>query len=213
MSGLPYKTGLRPTTIAGAAIGWFAVITQFALMMDNRIASVGETIVRFFSFFTILTNTIVTVCFTDLSINHSKRKFFTSPPVLTAISLYITIVGLVYQLVLRQIWQPEGLAMVVDEILHTIAPIYFIGFWLAYVPKRSLEWKLSIYWLAYPLAYLLYILIRGAFSGFYPYPFVDVAQLGFNKVLLNATGLMILFLVAGNLFIAIGKLTTKNNKH
>ncbi|MFZ5976285.1 MULTISPECIES: Pr6Pr family membrane protein [unclassified Hydrotalea] len=33
-------------------------------------------------------------------------------------------------------------------------------------------------WLIYPLLYLVYILIRGSFSGFYPYPFVNVLQIG-----------------------------------
>jgi hypothetical protein len=33
-------------------------------------------------------------------------------------------------------------------------------------------------WLAYPAAWLGYTLIRGASVDWYPYPFVDVSQLG-----------------------------------
>ena len=47
-------------------IGWFALLAQLYLIIQNRVVSVGETIIRYFSFFTILTNLIVAVCVTVL---------------------------------------------------------------------------------------------------------------------------------------------------
>ena len=38
----------------GFSIGWFAIIAQFFLMLENRQADIPETIIRFFSFFTIV---------------------------------------------------------------------------------------------------------------------------------------------------------------
>ncbi|HMI79175.1 MAG TPA: hypothetical protein VK484_10285 [Ferruginibacter sp.] len=49
-----------------AAAGWFALIGQFYLIIENRVASLAETITRYFGFFTILTNIIVAVCVTVL---------------------------------------------------------------------------------------------------------------------------------------------------
>jgi hypothetical protein len=63
-------------------------------------------------------------------------------------------------------------------------------------------------WLAYPLIYLFYILIRGNFAGFYPYPFVDVVKLGLQKVLENSVMLMLLFIGLAAIFIKIGKVTS-----
>lgn len=40
--------------ILGFLLAWFAVITQFILMIQNREANISETIIRFFSFFTLL---------------------------------------------------------------------------------------------------------------------------------------------------------------
>ena len=37
-------------------------------------------------------------------------------------------------------------------------------------------------WLAYPGVYLVYVLARGAVSGEYPYPFMDVKVLGYGGV-------------------------------
>lgn len=66
-------------------------------------ASVVETIIRFFSFFTILTNLLVALCFTFLLTKSSSalRSFFYRKSTLTAVTVYILIVGLVYNLILR----------------------------------------------------------------------------------------------------------------
>ena len=54
----------RNLSILFAIIVWFAVLAQFYLIIENRVAPVTETIIRFFSFFTILTNILVAVYFT-----------------------------------------------------------------------------------------------------------------------------------------------------
>lgn len=193
--------------VAGAIIGWAAVLLQLYLILINRVASVPETLVRFFSFYTILTNILLAFCFTVLLARPSSGagRFFAQPNKLTAIAVYISIVGIVYNVVLRFLWGPEGLQRVVDESLHVVTPLLFILFWFLFVNKRSLTWKNVFPWLIYPLVYVMVILIRGALSGFYPYPFIDVAKLGYNNVLLNSGGLFLMFLLFSLLLIAIAK--------
>jgi hypothetical protein len=36
-----------------------------------------------------------------------------------------------------------------------------------------------------PLGYAVYSLIHGAVTGFYPYPFINVGELGYDKMFLN----------------------------
>jgi hypothetical protein len=198
----------------GAIIGWLAVILQLYLILVNRVASVPETIIRFFSFFTILTNILVAFCFTVLWLKSKSDwgMFFARPSTLTAITVYITIVGLVYNAVLRFLWKPEGLQMVVDELLHSVIPVLFIVFWMIFVPKRELRWKDTLQWLLYPLAYIIYIIIRGALSDFYPYPFIDVIKLGYSHALRNTFGLLIAFLALSLLLVAIGKITSRQRQ-
>src|SRR5690242_8869207 len=90
-----------------ALLGWFAVIAQYVLMFQNRVTGIGEMTIRFFSFFTILTNTLVAVYFTYQALKGARIRAADKPGVLTAITVYITIVGLVYQVVLRWIWSPQ----------------------------------------------------------------------------------------------------------
>ena len=61
-------------------------------------------------------------------------------------------------------------------------------------------------WLAYPIIYLVWTFIHGATSSFYPYPFLNTAELGIARVLLNEFGLLIVFLVLGAILVTGGRL-------
>ncbi len=188
-------------------LGWFALVAQFHINITSGAATPAELLIRYFSYFTILTNLLVAVCCTCIAINPEKGwgSFFSKVQTLTAITVYILVVGIVYNIILRFLWQPKGLQKLVDELLHSAIPALFLLYWLLFVNKQTMQWKQVFPWLAYPLVYLLFILIRGSFSGFYPYPFVNVGDLGMNKVLLNSIAITILFIVTGLLLIAAGK--------
>lgn len=173
--------------ILGFTICWFAIITQFVLMIQNRQAEILETIIRFFSFFTILTNILVALFFTTQVFTKNKAylSFLNSKGSLTAITTFILVVGIVYQIILRPIWNPQGLQKIVDELLHTIIPLLVLIYWILYVKKNELHLKSIVKWLLYPLLYFIYILIRGHFSKFYPYPFSNVSELGYSQVIIN----------------------------
>ncbi len=197
----------RTLSIFFAVVAWFAVITQYCLMIENRVAPVGETTIRFFSFFTILTNSIAAIYFTLRSYKSQNdlSAWAGKPGTLTAIASYISIVGLVYQIILRPLWSPAGLQKLVDELLHSVIPIMVIVYWYLYENKTQVMYNRVPAWLIYPLLYLIFILIRGSISGFYPYPFVDAGRLGFLKVTVNSILLMLFFAAVSMLFIRIGK--------
>lgn len=199
----------------GAFLGWFAVITQFILMLNNRVASVPETIVRFFSFFTILTNLLVAIYYTIHWFQKPTSLLLRlqKPGVLSAVTLYIAVVGLVYQIVLRSIWSPVGLQKLVDELLHSIIPVFTLVYWFLYEKHTETSWKSIPSWLLYPLFYLAYILIRGSFSNFYPYPFVNVTELGLQKVLINSSVLVFVFLSIALGLTGTSKLLARKQNH
>lgn len=190
--------------IAGVIGAWFALVAQFYLSTKNALVPVDESVIRYFSFFTVLTNIIVAVCFTALLFKKEWGSFFTKPATLTATAVYITVVAIIYNLILRFTWEPKGLQMVVDELLHAIVPLIFVVYWLMYVPKNTLKWRDTFSWLIYPFIYLMFILFRGSVSGFYPYPFVDVAKYGYETVFVNCVYVMLVFLGLSFLSVWIG---------
>lgn len=208
------KQSARIIALVGALLGWFAVITQLYLMMENRVVSVPGTLLRFFAFFTIDTNIIVALCFTFIFLGNKYRLglFFSKASTVTAITVYITIVGIVYNVILRSTWDPQGMQKTVDELLHTVIPALFIVFWLIFVPIEQLKWKTAFPWLIYPILYMTYAIIHGAITKFYPYPFVDVNDLGYTKALLNAGGILLVIFLLSLALIATGKLMKKFDK-
>lgn len=195
---------------AGAAITWLAVVLQFYILVTSRAnngLSFAGSVVKFLSYFTILTNILVALCFTTPWLWPGSRwgRFFCRPGTLTATGVYISFVGLGYSLLLRHIWNPQGLQLFVDEALHTAVPVIFILYWLIFTPKEALHWGDVFPWLIYPLVYLGYTLVRGAVSGEYPYYFIDAGELGYAKALWHVVLLAGCFAVLSLLFVGMGK--------
>lgn len=205
------KQSARIVALMGAIITWSAVLTQFYLIIVHRVVSVPETIFRFFGYFTIDTNIIVALCFSSVFLSNKAgtERFFSKPSTITATVVYITIVGIVYNTILRPLWKPQGLQMIVDEVLHSVTPVYFILFWVIFTPTKELKWKDAFSWLIYPLLYMLYAILLGAITKFYPYIFVDVSRHGYPKALSNAGLVLLAIFMLSLILIATGKLVQK----
>ncbi len=194
-----------------SCFAWFALIPQFFITMSNDQAPWFENFIRYFSFFTLLTNAMVAIYSTVLLIapNSSWGRFFARTGTATAIAVYITIVALISNTVLRGLIQFEGLQKILNEVQHVIVPVLFVLYWCVFVNKNSLRWKDFLPWLWYPFIYLLFVLIRGSFSNFYPYPFIHLGNLGLQQTLINSVGVGILFILVSLVFISIGKLWSR----
>jgi hypothetical protein len=122
-----------------------------------------------------------------------------------AVTLYISITGAVFALLLSGLQEELDTHLAwVDFTVHQLMPVVLVVDWLVDPPRHRFPLRLAIAWLAYPAAYLVYTLIRGANVGWYPYPFVDVDRHGYGRVLLNAAILTACFAVAATAFVAIG---------
>ena len=201
------KTGLGTAILIVIALcGWFALIMQMRLNLSSKAASFGEILARYFSYFTLLTNLIVAAVATTLLLarNTGVGKFAAQYGTLTAVTTYILIVGIIYNIVLRPLWKPTGLQKPVDELLHTIIPLLFFVYWFLAVRKKKLSYMGFLPWLLYPLLYIIFILIRGSYSGFYPYPFIDLSKLPIEQVFFNSVGIAAAVIAISVILISIG---------
>ena len=198
---------MRVYAALGALLGWFALALQLYLMLVQAPGAMLGAVITYFSFFTILTNFLVALVFTAAALRPRAAwgQFLLRPSVQASTAVYIAIVGIVYQLLLRQLWNPQGAQWVADVLLHSLIPVGYVLYWWLFGPRHELSWKNAIGWLVNPGAYLVYTLARGAVSGLYPYPFVDVNALGYGGVLARSAGLMLVFLGMGLLLVAIAR--------
>jgi hypothetical protein len=194
-----------------ALIAWFAFAAQTDITLHRMLMrgfGVIGAIERLTSYLTNLTILTCALCFTCVGFfNHRSRaplvRFFRQPTVVTAVTVYIVFVGFAYNLLLRHLWTPSGWRMLLNESLHTVVPVLTALYWLLFVPRFHLALRHLLLWLLYPLGYLALTMVRGAFSDFYPYPFIDVGELGYERALINASLLVIAFLMLMAVFAAI----------
>jgi len=191
----------------GSVIAIIALTLQLWVTMNTRQVSVLHTVIRFFSYFTILTNTLVAIYFTYLWLFPETRagQFLKKFSTTTAITVYILVVGIIYNLLLRNIWVVTGWAKVSDELLHSVIPLYFLTYWIFFAERKKLAWQDAFSWLLYPICYLAYTLIRGTITHTYPYPFIDVNKLGYQQTLINCVAVGLVFYGLFLLMIAISK--------
>ncbi|WP_207237300.1 MULTISPECIES: Pr6Pr family membrane protein [unclassified Pseudomonas] len=187
-------------THSAAVLGWLGLSIQLYLVFYGRwsvSASQLGGLVSYFSYFTVLTNTLVaTVLTCAVTARESKgRTFFLQPWVSSGIAVSITLVGLAYSLLLRHLWHPQGWQFIADELLHDIMPLLFLFYWWRCVPKGTLRLGHIGLWAIYPVLYFAFTLLRGHSLGLYPYPFIDVEKLGYPQVFINASGILLGFVL------------------
>ncbi len=192
-----------------ALVAWFALILQYGLLIAGTWDDIGPLLgaLRYFSFFTILSNLLValTATFAFVPARSASANFFTTPRVRGAAALCIGITCAIYFFLLASTWAPQGAQLVADVLLHYVVPALYVGWWIACAEHGRLAWSDALSWLLFPLGFLLWTLARGAWLHEYPYPFVDVGALGFGAVVCNALGIGTLFLIVGLMLVAFDR--------
>ncbi|KPW67733.1 Integral membrane protein [Pseudomonas savastanoi pv. nerii] len=202
--------GQRYYTLVAACLGWSGLVIQLYLIFIGRYAdhaSLLGGLVRFLSFFTVLTNTLAAVALScALTARQSAgHRFFRHPVVCGGIAVSIALVGIAYNILLRHLWHPQGWQWVADELLHDIMPLAFVLYWWLYVPKGALRLRHVPLWAIYPIIYFAYVLLRGHMLGDYLYPFIDVGTIGFPKAFINALGVLLGFLLVALLLLGVDR--------
>jgi len=206
----PGAAARRRFVAVSAVLGWTGLAIQLYLILYSRWsleASLLGGLVSFFSYFTVLTNTLVATVLTCewTSRDSAARRWFLQPWVSSGIAVSIAVVGLAYNILLRHLWHPEGWQWLADELMHDVMPLLFLAWWFYCVPKGTLRlWHIAL-WVIYPLVYFAYALLRGHLLAAYPYPFIDVDTLGYPQVFANAGGLLAGFLVIALVLIALDR--------
>lgn len=97
-----------------AILAWLGLGIQFYIIITKRVVSIPESIIRYFSYFTILSNILVALYATYVLLKPDfwLGKYFSRPNVVAAITVYITVVGITCNAILRHLWNPHGLEMV-----------------------------------------------------------------------------------------------------
>lgn len=166
---------VRILRVATAGLGIAAIVAA----LDG---STG-TAANFFSFFTIQSNVLAAVVLLvgGLLDPRSSRWAY----VRGAVTLYMTITGIVYLALLRDV-DVQLTSPWVNDVLHRYVPLLLLLDWLVNPPWPAVSRRAALGWLAVPLAYFAYSLLRGPLVDWYPYPFLDPRPNGYDHVAVYA---------------------------
>ncbi|MEU7809215.1 Pr6Pr family membrane protein [Micromonospora chalcea] len=137
-----------------------------------------------------------------------------------ATTLYITITGTVYHLVLANPASPFAMAQPDrqpgewwgNQFLHTVVPLLAVADWALFDRRGRLCPRYAAWWLAFPLAYLGFALVRGLVVDRYPYPFLDAGRLGYDGVAVSGVGFAVAFWLLGLLFVGVDRLLARTGR-
>jgi len=190
----------RAVAAVSAFAGWFGLAVQLLLIVDNLGLALG--LWRYLGYFTILANIGAAVVATAVALGGSGRLAGARARLMALTS--IVTVGIVYSLLLRSVWSPQGWQKVVDAALHDVTPILFVLLW-AVMPHGELK-RTDLKWALIPPAiYLAYALARGAVDGWYAYWFLDPSKQRLGELGLSIIGVLAVFAIVAALAIMIDR--------
>jgi hypothetical protein len=152
-------------------------------------AGVGERLVRLFSYFTIQSNLLVLAG--ALTLARDPGRDGRGWRVLRLdMLLGIVVTGVVFATILAPLTHPTGIAFWLNAGFHYFSPWWALAGWLLFGPRPRFDWRTVGLAFVWPALWIAYTFVHGAVTGWYPYPFLDVTEIGYLDALRD-TGLVL----------------------
>ena len=119
--------------------------------------------------------------------------------------VYMSVTGVVFTLLLSGVDVDTQLKWV-NTVVHELMPLVMVADWLIAPPASRLTLRQGALWLLFPLVWIIYTLIRGAATNWYPYPFLNPANGGYAGVMLYCIGILVFMLVVCAAVVWLGNL-------
>ena len=184
---------------------FFAILTLAAIGQQLMLhIAASFSVVNFFSYFTNLSNLLAALVLLFSVFGRSAANAATRDLFRYASVVNMTVVGLVFAALLRNV-DLGALLPWVNFVLHYVMPVVIVLDWLLQLPAAKLQIKHLAIAFVFPALYLGYVVLRGANVGWYPYPFLNPANVGgYGGVALYAVGITVTFFLAAWLWLAVG---------
>lgn len=194
---------MSASTIARWWFGLTALIVLAAVVISLVLALTGEypqfgsplaDAFNVFAYFTIQSNLIVGVTSLLLALRPERRSTLFRVLRLDGV-IMIIVTAVVFHALLAGLIGASGWSSVSNQLVHTVVPAMAVLGWLIFGPRGLVSWHVVAWSVVYPLLWVLFTLVRGAVTQWYPYPFLDVDELGYARVTLTILGITVGFVV------------------
>ena len=204
-----YLLGMDNPRLARWCFGLTSALVTFGIVLQLQVAATNDNgffeavparVVNVLSYFTVQSNILVALTTGLLAVRLDRTATWFRVLRLSAV-IAITITGVVFHLALKGLTELTGKAVTADWILHTASPILGVVGWVVFGPRGWVTRRIVRLSVVFPLLWLAYTLARGALvqdrtgRDFYPYPFLDVVDHGYARVVVNLVLVAVLFFV------------------
>jgi cell division protein FtsW (lipid II flippase) len=166
--------------IARAVFG-ILVIVAIAYQAKSLIDGGFFRPLRYFAFFTILSNLFGAVLILVLAARWRATRTHTFDVLRGAAVVYLVVTFIVV-LVLLSGAELQVAVPWVDFVVHKLFPVIVVIDWLIDPPSTDVRLRDVAAWLVFPIVWVALTLARGAVDHWYPYPFLDPANGGYRSV-------------------------------
>jgi hypothetical protein len=185
------------------------MVTQVADLVLHDAFSPEE----YFSYFTIQSNLMNVVVLAVGGVVCLRWR--DDPQLLSRIRMsilaYAVVTGVVYNVLLRG--HPDGSyagPQWPNEVMHVWIPIVILLDFLFAPGRPALPWKALWIAVSYPIAWVAFTLVRGAITGWYPYPFlIPDAEHGYGIVVGYVGGIAAFIVAIASAAIALSRVTAR----
>jgi hypothetical protein len=205
----PLRRGFGALRLVLGLLVFAAIVTQITDELLHDAFKPGE----YFAYFTIessMINVVVLLVGGVLALRgRAETELFTS--VRVAVLSYAVITAAVYNVLLRNIPSTgyHGVQWP-NEVMHVWVPILIVLDWLFAPGRARVGWARLWLVVSYPLAWLAFTMLRGAVTGWYPYPFLEPGGPGgIPSVLVYVVGISAFILAVAAAAIAVGRLDSR----
>ena len=163
------------------------------------------------------------------TIKKKEDSYVTSTPMLKFIGMLgILLTFLVFNIMLAgaEGRDPQANWRIGSLTFHVVLPILYIADWFLFRERKKCTWKYPVASIAFPLAYVIFLLIQAVILGFdssilipttttpliYPYFFVNLDTQGVPGVLMWIGILSVAFVAVGFAFLGLDRLGKKESQ-
>jgi hypothetical protein len=185
-----------------AVVGWrlfFGILPLVAIgcqLATHR--EHGFEVINFFSYFTNLANLFgAGTLLMGAWLTFRRRASANGDLVRAIATVSMLVVGVVFSVLLRNV-DLGSLKPWINFVLHYLMPVVIVVDWIVQPPLRMLRLRELVLCQIAPTVYLAYVLVRGAWVGWYPYPFLNPSLVGgYGRVAMYAVGIAGVFISGG----------------
>lgn len=210
-------TPLRIVALAGIAIGLLGLGIDFWIIMGSpavdvdgnpRDRSLIGQFIYFWSFFTHLTNLGLMLFYLAEVTGWRWLSALRRPSWRASMAGMIALVMAFFHFMLAPYYTFTGGLLVSNYLLHYIAPVIFLIWWLM-MPHGGLRYRDIPLMVVPGLVYVILVLIRGAVVNDYPYAILNAAKAGYGGVAIGVLIILVAVAVFCSVLVVIDQLLSR----